>query len=592
MYNVDALQRSKTGIAKDLSNETFQIPGHLSEGRIKFAIWLRPRKDSCADEDHAKYFYLSINETLSENFRKSESEFSSNGFFRNGSFYYPPEVFCISRWTESQIVVRLCSKFRKEGSLTLQECGASNHCLPKCCPMNMLLSSSAYSHARCEPRTNNSARVSPILYTKELQRSLALRPVYYFLQLFIPEVAPQPALTLANRDLRPLHYFSQQCARVVEDGTLYYIKEFNLIQVPPTNYCLDGIQFENFQLLLSGEKHPYVFILKDSTNESNAAAFPAWFAAVTFSASIFFLLTLLVHLLLWEEQNIRGWIAMSEFATLFLSHFVFGFNVLVSMGTTTRSFGCVAIAVVRHFAYMSQHCWLTMICLNLYITFRKVAIMNRDETSLGSYMWYAGFGWGAPFAFVTISLILDQIYSYDPCNQVMVPQYGLGNCSIGTAALGPYLLYPLTILLCVNGTLFSVTSYKLHTYSKCARIARKNYNASKNFYKLIAKLFFVMGFTWTIDIIFNVLWKLGLGSETGFWEILSVVTYFQALGVFIIYTCKPSISASLRKRYPMLIPLLSVPEKLMRTLCCKKSNPLELQKNEPQNHENEIYVQA
>ncbi|CAG7716650.1 unnamed protein product, partial [Allacma fusca] len=35
------------------------------------------------------------------------------------------------------------------------------------------------------------------------------------------------------------------------------------------------------------------------------------------------------------------------------------------MGTTTRSFGCVAIAVVRHFAYMSQHCWLTMICLNL-----------------------------------------------------------------------------------------------------------------------------------------------------------------------------------------------------------------------------------
>ncbi|CAG7827593.1 unnamed protein product, partial [Allacma fusca] len=119
----------------------------------------------------------------------------------------------------------------------------------------------------------------------------------------------------------------------------------------------------------------------------------------------------------------------------------------------------------------------------------------------------------------------------------MVPQYGLGNCSIGTAALGPYLLYPLTILLCVNGTLFSVTTYKLHTYSKCARITRKNYNASKNFYKLIAKLFFVMGFTWTIDIIFNVLWKLGLGTETGFWEILSVVTYFQALGVFIIYTC-------------------------------------------------------
>ncbi|CAG7829460.1 unnamed protein product, partial [Allacma fusca] len=84
-----------------------------------------------------------------------------------------------------------------------------------------------------------------------------------------------------------------------------------------------------------------------------------------------------------------------------------------------------------------------MICFNLFLTFRKITIMKGDQNNLGSYLWYAGFGWGLPFLFVTISLILDQIYSYDPCNQVVVPQYGLESCAISIAGLGPYLLDPL-----------------------------------------------------------------------------------------------------------------------------------------------------
>ncbi|CAG7634312.1 unnamed protein product, partial [Allacma fusca] len=60
----------------------------------------------------------------------------------------------------------------------------------------------------------------------------------------------------------------------------------------------------------------------------------------------------------------------------------------------------------------------------------KLTIVNGDQNNVRSYLWYAGFGWGAPFLFVTISLILDQIYSYDPCNLVMVPQYGVYGCTV------------------------------------------------------------------------------------------------------------------------------------------------------------------
>ncbi|CAG7716061.1 unnamed protein product, partial [Allacma fusca] len=50
-------------------------------------------------------------------------------------------------------------------------------------------------------------------------------------------------------------------------------------------------------------------------------------------------------------------------------HFVYGINILI-FKKTTRSFACVVISVLRHFSYLSQYCWLTMICLNLFITFR------------------------------------------------------------------------------------------------------------------------------------------------------------------------------------------------------------------------------
>ncbi|CAG7830921.1 unnamed protein product [Allacma fusca] len=78
-----------------------------------------------------------------------------------------------------------------------------------------------------------------------------------------------------------------------------------------------------------------------------------------------------------------------------------------------------------------------------------------------------------------------------------------------------------------------------------------------------------------------------MGSVTGFWETLSVVIYFQALAVFIIYTCKTSISASLRERYPILIPMLNIPGKIKSTLYCKESKPLGLSSIESPNKEQE-----
>ncbi|CAG7831833.1 unnamed protein product, partial [Allacma fusca] len=83
----------KAEITKVPSTETYEIPAHLSEGRMKFSIRLKPSNLSCPHGELAQFFYLDTNRPLFENPSKYESEFSSGGFFRDGHVYYPPEVF-------------------------------------------------------------------------------------------------------------------------------------------------------------------------------------------------------------------------------------------------------------------------------------------------------------------------------------------------------------------------------------------------------------------------------------------------------------------------------------------------------------------
>ncbi|CAG7678357.1 unnamed protein product [Allacma fusca] len=540
----------------------FQIPENLSEGRIKFTIRLHPGNISCSSDVHAKELFF-------EDSQNQISDFSSSGFFRYGKYYYPPEAFCIASWTKSSILLRVCGEFSNETPGLSPECDSTRHCIPKCCPMNMLLTSTDEGIPKCLPRFNNSARVNPTMYGKDLQKSSSLQPVYYFVQSFFSQEVSGPAIV---KDLKKLQYFSKHCYRIMEDGALSHLENYEWIPVPRGNYCLDGIQSPETPLIRSqpflGKDEQYTFMLNyspEKQGEGTDDLFPVWFAAVTMSASIFPLINFLVYLLLWEDQRLPGWIAMSVFATLFLTNFLAGLIFLFSDGTSARSFSCVAIGVSVHFFCIARYSWLTMICFKLFWSFKKLKTTNEDENKLGLYMRYAGFGWGFPLAFVTMSLILDQMYSYDPCNQVLVPQYGVESCFISTAALGPYLLYPEALLLSVNLIFFSYTTHRLYGYSKSIKIAKDSLKQGQEFFNLIAKLFVVMGLTWIIDFIYDIVWFTDEPLNMWYWGTLSAFVFIQSFAVFFIYTCKASVYKSLNLHYPLLQPVLNVPEKIRKS---------------------------
>ncbi|CAG7727924.1 unnamed protein product, partial [Allacma fusca] len=169
---------------------------------------------------------------------------------------------------------------------------------------------------------------------------------------------------------------------------------------------------------------------------------------------------------------------------------------------------------------------------------------------------YVAFGWGLPFVYVVVSVVLDQKYSYEPCNEVLVPMYGRETCSIASAAQGPYLYYPIAVLLVLNMIFFINISWELYTTKN--EIARENQAKSVEFrtlLQLFAKLFFLMGFPLILEIVF---WNVSGSKDIWYWVIVEVLNILQEIAIFVIYICKPNIITSLQKNHPKLTTLMGL----------------------------------
>ncbi|CAG7673143.1 unnamed protein product, partial [Allacma fusca] len=96
---------------------------------------------------------------------------------------------------------------------------------------------SANEQPECQLRFHNSARLNPILYTNNLRKSSSQKPVYYFIRSITSNMIPEAALLKADTATKNFRDFNKYCLRVVDDGTLFYLENFEWIQVPQTNYC-------------------------------------------------------------------------------------------------------------------------------------------------------------------------------------------------------------------------------------------------------------------------------------------------------------------------------------------------------------------
>ncbi|CAG7720895.1 unnamed protein product [Allacma fusca] len=421
---------------------------------------------------------------------------------------------------------------------------------------------------RCQDPLGHSYQMIPVLYSTPFQKITTETPVHYFINQ-VQRVAKYPQFLVheSAKISRVNKNAISLCFHIRQDGVLlYHDLKSNWVEVPPTEYCVNGFQRNgstpdvSYQNILDGEENIGVFMsMRAESHETSVMKknYAIFYGSAFFVASVFLLVTFVVYCLLWKEQKLQGWTTMSHTITMFFLYIFRGLNYFLELrasniGRAYRSTACTGSGISTHYFFLSNFCWLTVVCFSLFWTFRGINVGGPHSKEVGQYLLYALFGWGLPFLFVTVSVVLDQKYSYEPCNMVTVPEYGIGTCSVSIGALGPYKYYPVAILLCLNLVFFSMTFYKLNEYKKSASRASKILKGNKQLFQVITKLFFVMGFTWSFELILWCWWWLSGAERKWFRAITNLINCLLAIAIFIIYVCKSNVANSLKKEYPGL----------------------------------------
>ncbi|XP_064086230.1 probable G-protein coupled receptor Mth-like 1 [Macrobrachium nipponense] len=127
---------------------------------------------------------------------------------------------------------------------------------------------------------------------------------------------------------------------------------------------------------------------------------------------------------------------------------------------------CYTYASLLMFFLLAASMWNTSICLESFL--HKMRVKTSENIRyFGHVLW----GWGAPGAVTTISLLLDLNRHSLPCSTV-TPKFGFYRCffSDATAKL-LYLYLPILVSICANVVLLLLTKY-LNT-QKVRRLSMK-----------------------------------------------------------------------------------------------------------------------
>ena len=116
------------------------------------------------------------------------------------------------------------------------------------------------------------------------------------------------------------------------------------------------------------------------------------------------LVTSVIYMLLPDFKNLHGRIVLNNtISVTFLTIYL-----LIIWNTQNLSYSlCKFLGYSGYFSGLSMLTWMTVMCVDLYSTFRKAQLSSNNP--LSKYLVYLAFGWWFP-AIMTIVVFLLQIY--------------------------------------------------------------------------------------------------------------------------------------------------------------------------------------
>lgn len=179
-----------------------------------------------------------------------------------------------------------------------------------------------------------------------------------------------------------------------------------------------------------------------STNSATSSEDVVEIVYITFMliGVVFLFLTAFLYLLIWEKHNIHGWTIFAFVCTMMLMFIFLAISKISSLTWTRDEFGesstCTAygyffkislnqqiagihnlsnimwwfLGILSHFFYLATICWLTVINVDLWLTFRNVKPSGGKSQSVKRFILYSFFAFGIPFCIVGFGVTIDKVY--------------------------------------------------------------------------------------------------------------------------------------------------------------------------------------
>lgn len=169
-------------------------------------------------------------------------------------------------------------------------------------------------------------------------------------------------------------------------------------------------------------------------------------------------------------------------------------------------------------------------------------------------MYFLHFHLSLNFSYIVFSENLD-------CTNVIPPNYGQLNCYIAKKAQGPYIFYPIGIILTFNLLFYLLTVCKMWGYQKkSSSIIQHRSKSQTQPVFIFAKLFIVMGVSWIFELVSWAVTSSDADKTPLYWVVFDIVTMFQSVSIFVIFTWKKEVISRLWWKYTFLQSMVYYPK--------------------------------
>ena len=208
--------------------------------------------------------------------------------------------------------------------------------------------------------------------------------------------------------------------------------------------------------------------------------------------SIFFLI--LTFIFIWKQSKSKMYGIMILNLTLMLLLY-FGVT-LVSHFIYLPDFMCSAAGILSQYAYLSTVWWMNSICIDIWLTFRKIRQKIEATPKYGwiqkEFKYYAIWSYLSPLAITVITVLID-LFSNENSGYFN-PGFGQEICSLSRDGLLMFQIVPTMLPIILNLLLVASTFWNL---------LFGIWSGDKDFQlraKSIVKIFLATGISWTAEV--------------------------------------------------------------------------------------------